>query len=323
MLPDILKKHCFTDINKTRRSDFIEAELSHVKDTIERVEKGHGWKRVDFCPLCGYEQSEYELEKMGTVMVKCLRCDLRYSTKIPSNLDDIYKDKNYVLGTKTDDKDHFLYRRDRFGKERVKILEETCGSLKEKKLLDIGCGNGFFLDAAKDKFGCCVGVDASDVNREKAQRNTGLQIHSEPLDKIPDKEFDVITAFNVLEHVECPLEFVRSACDLLQPGGYLFLYSPNFNSLSIKVLREYSFLIGGEHLTLFTRGSLEYLGKMLNLDIVFIKTYGLDIFDIISFQEYSGEGENSFLAKWANELQAIVDAANTADGLRVMYRTPL
>jgi len=323
MLPDILKEHYFTDINKIRRSDFIAAQLSHVKNTIEKVEKGYGWKSVDRCPLCGHKQSEYELEKMGTVIVKCLRCDLRYSTRIPRNLDDIYKDENYELGTKTDDKDHFIYRRDRFGKERVKILEETCGPLKEKRLLDIGCGNGFFLDAAKDHFSCCVGVDDSCVNRKKAQMNTGLRMHGGPLDKIPDKDFDVITAFNVLEHVEYPLEFVRSACDLLQPGGYFFLYVPNFNSLSIKVLKEYSFLIGVEHLTLFTRSSLEYLGKLLNLDIVFIRTYGLDIFDIVSFQVHSGEEKCQFLVKWANELQAIVDAANAAECLRIMFRKPL
>jgi 2-polyprenyl-3-methyl-5-hydroxy-6-metoxy-1,4-benzoquinol methylase len=323
MLSDILKKHCFTDINKIRKIDFISAQLSHVKDTIEKVEKGHGWKSVDRCPLCGHKQSECELEKMGTVIVKCLQCDLRYSTRIPRNLADIYEDENYELGTKVDDQDHFIYRRDRFGRERVKILEEACGSLKEKKLLDIGCGNGFFLDAAKDYFNCCVGVDDSGVNREKAKINTGLQIHGGSLDKIPDKNFDVITAFNVLEHVEHPLEFVRCACDLLQSGGYLYLYSPNFNSLSIKVLKEYSFLIGVEHLTLFTRASLEYLGNLLNMDIVFIKTYGLDIFDIISFQEYSDEEECQFLVKWANELQSIVDAANAADGLRVMFRKPL
>ena len=274
---------------------------------------------VEKCALCQSKCREKILEKRIKTYVKCINCDLIYLDKIPKDLNDIYGEE-YRLGTKEDDQQHFNYRKERFGKERVRDLERYCGSLGCLRLLDVGCGNGFFLAAAKSSFGHLAGAEFSKQMREKAHINTGLEIYDEPLNDFPEKGFDIITAFNVIEHVEKPGCFIESACDLLNNRGYLYLYTPNYDSLSVKVLQGHSPILDVEHLCLFNHAALKKLGEMFDLDIVNIETRGMDMSTIIAFQQYLDKKENDFLLTWSNELQAIIDFAGVADGLRVLYK---
>lgn len=321
MLSKLLERHIPVDIDKLRNADFLESQRKVELEKMDRVTKGHGWKRVPACPVCGHERYKEELEKHGIPLVQCKNCELRFHTKIAVDPNDVYQNSSYTVYTKEDSEEHFQYRKERFGKERIKLLEHHCGDLSEKKLLDVGCGNGYFLSAAREKCGSCIGLELSAHLAEIARKNSGVPVYCKLLTEFPDADIDIITAFDIIEHVQDPLQFMRDAARHLKVGGCILLYTPNFDSLSVKVLREYSSIVdGSEHVILFNHSSLEELGKMAGLKVVYAETRGLDIHSILAFQSCLGEEPNAFLSRWLNELQAMVDASGCGDYLRVIYR---
>lgn len=319
MLSEIMKRHIPVDVSKMRKKDFLKSQRENEKKKLKQIEKKHGWKEVLRCPLCKSRKYEIELAKYKSPLVKCGNCQLRYHKKIAADLDDVYGDEKYVLYTKGESREHFLYRKNRFGKERVQILKQVCGDLSKKRILDVGCGNGFFLAAAKEESKYCLGSEISKINIERGRKNTGLPIYSDRLENFPEKDFDIIVSFDVLEHVENPVEFVQSIKNLLKPKGCIFMYTPNFDSFSIKVMGEYSSLIDPTaHVILFNRTSIEKLAELMNMKVAYYATRGMDINSILSYQYHLTRKHDPFLKKWLNELQAMIDHAECGDSLRVI-----
>jgi len=321
MLEEILKAHKPVDVSQMRAKDFLMRQKEIELEKIERVLKGSGFRDVLMCPLCGSKDSQLELKKHSIDLLHCKNCDVRFNARIPADLNDIYDDAHYVVHSKEDSDEHFKYRRTRFGSERVQILETLCGSLKEKQLLDIGCGSGFFISAAAEKCEHVYGLEYSDIRRFKAVRRTGLTVFSQSLDELPKRDFDIITAFDVLEHIPEPIPFMQSVDAILNPDGYLFLYVPNFDSLSMRVMREYSPAIDStEHVLFYNHNSLRFLANIFRHDIIYTETQGMDIDNIISMLEYLKEPMNLFLIQWRQEFQAMINASQCADSLRILFR---
>jgi 2-polyprenyl-3-methyl-5-hydroxy-6-metoxy-1,4-benzoquinol methylase len=100
------------------------------------------------------------------------------------------------------------------------------------ELLDIGCGTGNFLAAARD---AGYSVSGTELDRNAARfaqeqlglpRVLGLTV-SEFAEKYPNEKFDVVTFFEVLEHQAAPVEFIQKVKSCLRPGGYIALSVPN------------------------------------------------------------------------------------------------
>jgi len=321
MLSKLLEKHIPVDITQMRAQDFLESQKRYELKKLKYVLDGQGWKIVTQCPICDSNDYEEELKKHGIPLVKCMDCELRFQVKIPADPNDIYQTTDYTVYTKEETETHFNYRQERFGRERIKLLEKHCGDLSSKKLLDVGCGNGYFLSIAKEACKHCVGSEFSDHLRKFTQEKTGLTIYCETLEEFPERDFDIITAFDVIEHIPSPVPFVQAASKLLTPGGHILLYTPNFDSFSIRVMREHSSIVDGtEHVILFNQTSLKKLGEMTGLKVIHTETRGLDIHSIISYLSYLKKDRKPFLVQWLDELQAMIDASECGDYLRVIYR---
>lgn len=102
-------------------------------------------------------------------------------------------------------------------------------------LVDIGCGDGFFLSlvAGTRKRGLEFNPDAVRRAREK-----GLDVREGLLSSLPDGSADVVTMFQVLEHVREPAEVLRDAARVLRPGGRLFVAVPNDESYIGRALHD-------------------------------------------------------------------------------------
>jgi SAM-dependent methyltransferase len=107
------------------------------------------------------------------------------------------------------------------------------------KLLDVGCGKGGFLRAARDRGWRCFGVEISPQASDDARR-MGLDVATGRFEDVhyPDGFFDVITMYHVLEHLHDPREALSKAYQLLKSEGLLVVAVPNFDSLQARIFRQ-------------------------------------------------------------------------------------
>lgn len=101
------------------------------------------------------------------------------------------------------------------------------------KILDIGCGGGGFLVSLGDRYDS-IGIELSPVWKEVSARR-GIRVSGEPIQsRFWDAEvgnFDAITMWDVMEHVDRPKDVVSRICDLLKPGGKFILDTPSRDGL--------------------------------------------------------------------------------------------
>jgi 2-polyprenyl-3-methyl-5-hydroxy-6-metoxy-1,4-benzoquinol methylase len=111
--------------------------------------------------------------------------------------------------------------------ERFLAANPTRG---DGRLLDVGCGLGYFVERALDVGWNAYGCDTSAAWVERARQRVGasralLGSLEEALP--PYSRFDLITTWDVLEHVHDPIPFLREIARRLAPGGRLFIRTPN------------------------------------------------------------------------------------------------
>ena len=107
------------------------------------------------------------------------------------------------------------------------------------RLLDVGCSVGVFLGLCRDGGWQVEGVEASEWSSEQA-RSAGLEVHNDLFEQVelPESAYDVITFWDVLEHVPSPQAALVKAHRLLKPGGMLVVSTPNIRSISARLLRR-------------------------------------------------------------------------------------
>ncbi len=144
----------------------------------------------------------------------------------------------------------------------VRLLRQTLRwrpSALGGALLDIGCGDGAFLEEAARHFSV-TGVEISPAQAERArQRVPAAAIHACPLTEAPltEASFDVVTQFSVLEHEWNPLQALAIAARVLKPGGVTIVKVPNFASWN-RILRgpEWCGIRLPDHCNYFTPATL-------------------------------------------------------------------
>ncbi len=325
MLSQLMQSYRPVDPSRMRAKDFLFVQRGIEQAKIDRILAGSGWCDVVACPLCGDrgipQKQIYDFSKDGVCYVHCLSCDVHYATRIPASLDDVYASPDYLSYSVDETDEAYNYRRERFGRERVSILERYCGDLCDKRILDVGCGNGYFLSVTREKCQHCYGTEFSAKLREFAQRKTGLPIFAQDLGNLPERDFDIITLFDVLEHIPDPMPFMHFVDRLLNHGGSVLIFTPNFDSFSVRVMREYSSIVDPtEHVALYTRDSLHYLAALMKYSVVYEETRGMDVVNVLALQDYFGERRDAVLTERGDELQAMIDAAHCGDYGRIMLR---
>ena len=112
--------------------------------------------------------------------------------------------------------------------------------------LDVGCGNGFLTNRFHENFNSSLGVDLSDegIRQAKQYENTKLKFRNIELEKLieENKSFDLVSAFEVIEHQYLPDTFLKKINALLKINGYLLLSTPYhgyFKNLAISLLNKH------------------------------------------------------------------------------------
>lgn len=246
------------------------------------------------CELCGSEQTSEIYFKDGLPVVKCKRCDLIYTNPRLSNDDTVehYSEdyfQSWFKSSRIDIKKRFRKRLNEINKLKAR-----------GKLLDIGCGPGFFLDMAKKEGWDTSGVEYSAFASDYANRELGLKVFSGELqeDTFGEKSFDVITMWHVLEHSKKPGVLLGLASSLLRDDGLLALEVPNSGSFILTLLKgKWDLLAPKEHLFYFTPRTLELFFNSAGLKIVDRRTYFWTSPDMIILKLLGVEGKSGIVNK--------------------------
>ena len=130
------------------------------------------------------------------------------------------------------------------------------------RLLEIGCGNGTFLDEMRLRnVHTVTGVEPSVRAVEQASATVKPAIINDVLQRgfFPPEAFDVVCAFHVLDHLREPAEFIKECFRIMSKKGMMILLCHNVDALVNKVLGENSPVFDVEHIFLFNPATLRKL----------------------------------------------------------------
>jgi 2-polyprenyl-3-methyl-5-hydroxy-6-metoxy-1,4-benzoquinol methylase len=139
--------------------------------------------------------------------------------------------------------------------------EAEMGPLAGKNLLDFGCGVGRLCRIAAEQSICTVGIEPDSNARDKASKTGGLSVYPNLADLRegePEAKFDILTMWDVIEHLREPWKELEDLSTVLQPDGWLLLSTPNASSLRAHLQRErWENTANPTHFYYFTRMSLK------------------------------------------------------------------
>jgi 2-polyprenyl-3-methyl-5-hydroxy-6-metoxy-1,4-benzoquinol methylase len=157
-------------------------------------------------------------------------------------------------------------------KDQVKLISEYKPG---GAILDIGCSSGGFLSTMKGPAWELYGIEMEESTAERARATTGARVFVGDAVQAPflPGSFDVITCFDVLEHVYSPRQFLTKALEWLKPGGIFYAMMPNIDSWEARLFGGHWFgLELPRHITHFSPRSLRHLMTELGFEEVCVKT---------------------------------------------------
>jgi len=150
------------------------------------------------------------------------------------------------------------------------ILRALTRHTAAPKLLDVGAGNGYFVYLARTEFGIAAdGLEISAAEVNYARDTFGVELLRGDLSRIRE-QYEVITSFNVLEHVKQPTDLLNQMSDRLAEGGLLVLTTPNPACIHrrLRGLNKWNMVCPPHHINLFTRLALEEMLTRRGFEIV-------------------------------------------------------
>lgn len=241
------------------------------------------------CYLC-HKQAIKFIEKNGYTIFKCPHCGLGM-TEFLQNYQTFVKE-HYTKGYFTGNPQYSAYTN--YKKDKRIIVKNMSKFLKKirhihptGKLLDVGCALGYFVELALNKGYDAYGFDPSDYAVDEAIKLNGKErIKQGTIGTISyqPQSFDVITLFDVFEHLADPKKDLQKLMSYLKKDGIIVIATGDTKSLAARVLkRKWTFYIPPQHLFFFNQYTLTTLlqhvglvpfkwfriGKWLSLEYIF------------------------------------------------------
>ncbi|WP_143959275.1 class I SAM-dependent methyltransferase [Litoribacter populi] len=236
------------------------------------------YERLTKCPLCksGHFNNalvvkDHSVSQESFTICKCKKCELLFTNPRPDiqNIQKYYESEDYISHKDSATNiTNLLYKLVRTYTLKQKVSWINQYASKKGRLLDFGCGTGYFLAQAKDNGWETVGLEPNSSAAKIAKSKNGLNVYSDPEDLDAEKKFDFITLFHVLEHVHDLHGTLDKLLGKLKKRGVLMLAVPNYTSWDSKEYGEdWAALDVPRHLYHFTQETMASLAETFDLKI--------------------------------------------------------
>lgn len=227
------------------------------------------------CPACGAAAGKYRGPKNGFKFFDCSGCGTLFTSHVPAgsdakDYDDYYVPENMRVP-------EFINRR----------VEEIVAGFEpyrhNNRMLDLGCGAGHILLAAKRAGWEAKGVEISPKAVEHV-RSQGGDVFCGRLEEsaYPEGHFDVVASSEVLEHVDDPVGFVAEVRRVLRPGGLFWATTPHGRGISAKLLGlNWSIVVPPDHLHLFSLKGVRRLLESAGFRSVKVVAHAVNPYELL------------------------------------------
>ena len=188
---------------------------------------------MNLCNCCGGDRHDPVFEMAGFRLVRCCECRLVFVSNPPDAgaIEALYASASRCYHAELRDPASVQFRRiARMAASHLDFVRQVAGP---GELVDVGCSTGQFLALAHDHGFACSGIELSPDSAAYAEKVTGLPVERGTIhdSRVPLGSCDVVTMFDVIEHVPDPISDLAAAWWLLRPGGWLVLSTPNIDGL--------------------------------------------------------------------------------------------
>ena len=258
-----------------------------------------------YCDICGDNFVEKQhIVSIGSLkgvdakiynLVKCKVCDTVFVNPLPTeaNLAKFYSlFFNGKLRQGIVDWDDFISANKQSiedGMSKIRYIEKYANyENKKRKLLDVGSGYGFFLYAAMNSGYNSYGVDLNKEAIKFAKEKMNIEIYEESiydLCKITENNFDVVTAWTVIEHLTSPRKCCSEINKILKMGGIFAGAVPNMDGIGYKLYgKKWHLMIPPEHIFYFNKKAIKQLLMNNGFYPIFVGTIPLYASPYFSFK---------------------------------------
>ncbi len=245
-------------------------------------------KKITHCPVCDnsdfykvFDSVDHFSSNEVFPVCDCSECGFRFTNSFPSEdvIGKYYDSPAYISHSDSDkgltNRMYHLFR-GLMLRRKVNLVKRHL-KRENANLLDIGCGTGYFLNAAKEEGFIVSGIEKDYRAREKAITRFELDVRDEnAFFSLENSSYDVVTLWHVLEHLEHLNERIDKIGELLSPDGRVVIALPNHLSYDARCYREkWAAYDTPRHLWHFTPDTLERL--MIKHRMQVIKRYRMPL----------------------------------------------
>jgi SAM-dependent methyltransferase len=257
---------CANETHKKRQFSYDKVDSYHQKF----IDKNTGLIDEKYleqrdCPVCNSDDCDSLFHKSGGRYVRCNSCSMIYINPVfsDSELSEYYKNLDGGQAQIIEEDKEF------YTEIYMKGLDLASKHVKAGILLDLGCSSGFFLDIAKEKGWSTKGIEIG-LAEAKLCEKRGHVVFTKPIEDMNfKKKFDLITLWDVFEHIKHSEKYLRILSESISDDGAIFLQIPNSYSLAARIMKEECNMFDGfEHVSLFNPETIKKIAEKVGLTIV-------------------------------------------------------
>ncbi|MFW5799767.1 MAG: class I SAM-dependent methyltransferase [Spirochaetota bacterium] len=284
--------------------------------------------KIEICPICDNTKfknilvaQDHLVTKDSFAITECNSCQLRITSPRPINKDlyKYYQSDNYISHTdKGNNLINLIYKfvRNITLRQKYQLVNKR---VKDKTILDFGCGTGDFLNYCKNKGWQVTGVENNEYARSKAIG----KINSDIYQTLPDshkKKYSAITLWHVLEHVPDINQLIESLKSILDKKGRIFVAVPNCNSYDAHYYKQYWAAYDlPRHLYHFTPHTMKLLMKKHKLKVKETIPMYFDSFYVSMLSEKYKSGKNNYKSAFKTGFKSNKMAAKNKQYSSLIY----